>query len=179
MLCLRVLHLHVMKQILFLFAATTTVLLAAAQTRGTATLYGYVQSVSGGKAPEMAENGTRTSEGSRKNYRLYAASTTRVYPVEIWIEGERYGLTAKSVEQTPVEAGDDANIGSPKVQLVPKTTRKVVQLVPLNGAAIKSQSVKAKSLATQNAVVFVYRQNGKLVYSTLKKLAPLQAAAMQ
>lgn len=164
-----------MKQ-LFIALSLFTALSAAAQTKGNATLYGYVQYVSRGKAPEPDAGGLKTSEGARKNYVLYAASSSRIYPLEIWVEGVRYGVSVRTV-QTPVEYGDEAGVGLPKEVLVPKTAKTVIQLAPAPGRAPKTTSATGKRLAGANEVVLIYKQNGKLVYSTQAKLKKLAAAA--
>lgn len=163
-----------MKMIFFLIAALSFSMGCQAQEKGTLKLYGYVQRVSGGKAPEMNETtGLRTGGRSGRNYRLYTVSPKRIYPSELWIEGVRYGVSATTVTHTPVEYGDDNNIGAPKKVLVPKTTEQVLQLGPVAATEDKSRSVKVKSLAAKNAVVLVYKQGGKFYYQTLASLGDL------
>lgn len=152
--------------------------LAFAQTKGTAKLYGYVQEVSGGKRPELSGN-AETNGGPGKNYRLYAVSATRIYPTAIWVEGVKYGVTPKIITETPVVYVDENNIGSPKQTLVPSTKQKVVQLILNSTPQQKGNTQSGSTLAKGNDVVLVYRLGAKDYYSSLKKLSPLEAAALQ
>ena len=149
-----------------------------AQTKGTVKLHAFKQSVAQGKAPEVTD-GPQVSERQGKNYFIYAVSPSRIYPSEIWIEGERYGVSVTTITQTPVEQGDDRNIGAPKKVLVPKTTQKVIQLVPIPAVEEKSFGANAKSQAKTNDVVLVYKQNGKFYYKALKRMSDLEGAYMQ
>lgn len=168
-----------MRIFLFLLAAISVCASCSAQSKGTIKLYGFEQSVAGGKAPDINEKGLRVSKGGGKNYFLYAVSSSRIYPTEIWLEGTRYGATIKTIEQTPVEYGDEMNIGSPKKVLVPKTSQKVVQLIPNASTENKASGRKAKSLAQKNGLVVVYKQNGRFYYQVLAHLTSLTGAAMQ
>ena len=146
------------------------------QRKGTIKLYGYVQYASGGKGPEGT--GLRVSKGAGKNYFIYASSPSSINATEVWIEGVRYSVSTKTVKD-PVEYADAGNIGAPKKVLVPQTHQKLVQLIPNSSINAKSGSTKWKSLALTNALVVVYKQNGKLYYSALKTLSDLQSASMQ
>ena len=170
-----------MKQILLLIASFVFLAVAAtAQEKGAVTLYGYYQPVSRGKAPEMnADTGLRTSEGQGRNYLLYAVSASRIYPAEIWIKGTRMGVTIKTITETPVEHGDDANIGSPKKRLVPKTSQRVTQLLLTPAVDGKNLGIKAKNLAQTNELVLVYKQAGKFYYNVLPSLTALSSAPAQ
>jgi hypothetical protein len=169
-----------MKKLFFLLSIIAMSLFVSAQTKGNIKLYGYKQSVSRGKAPELDENTkTRVSQGSGTNYFLYTVSASRIYPVEAWVEGHHYSLMVETVAETPVEYGDENNIGSPKKVLVPKTTEKVLRLTLLPPVEGKSTGKQAKPLATSNDFVLVYKMNGKFYYSTLKSLSSVENAAMQ
>ncbi len=169
-----------MKAILFSLLSICLTTSLCAQTKGSLQLYGYKQSVSGGKAPDIIEGSSvRTGTGAGKNYFIYAVSAYRIYPSEIWIEGIRYGVQVKSITKTPVEYSDEANIGSSKKVLVPATTKKVIQLIPVTAVAIKSVGTKAKSLSATNELVVVYKQNGKFYYTAMKSLGKMESAAMQ
>lgn len=158
----------------------SSILITSAQEKGRAKLFGYYQPVSAGKAPEInPETGLRTSGGQGKNYFLYAVSSSRIYPVEIWIEGARLGVTIKTITTTPVLHGDDANIGSPKQELVPQTSQRVTQLILTPAAAEKNLGDRARLLAQTNEVVLVYKQDGRFQYSILPKLTRLNSAAAQ
>lgn len=110
---------------------------------------------------------------------MYAASTYRIYPAEIWIEGIRYGVSVKPITKTPVEYSDEANIGSPRSVLVPATSKKIIQLIPISATAAKHMGTMAKSLSATNELVVVYKQGGKFYYNTLKSLSAIESAAMQ
>jgi len=168
-----------MKTIYFLLAILITGVSCSAQSKGNIRLYGFEQSVAGGKAPDINEKGLRVGKRGGKNYFLYAVASSRIYPSEIWVEGTRFGVTTKTIEQTPVEYGDDMNVGSPKKVLIPKTSQKVVQLIPNASTESKSTGTKARALAQKNELVVVYKQGGKFYYQTLSRLASLEGAAMQ
>lgn len=169
-----------MKNLYFLSILLSLNLFACAQTKGTVKLYGYQQTVSRGKAPEMDENTkTRVSEGAGKNYYLYAVSPSKIIPVEAWVEGHHYGLMVNTITETPVEYGDENNIGSPKKLLVPKTTEKVVQLTLIPPVEGKATGKNAKPFSRTNDFVLVYKLNGKFYYNYLKTLTPLGSVAAQ
>ena len=168
-----------MKTVFFLLVLLITGISCSAQSKGNIKLYGFKQSVASGKAPDINEKGLRVSKGGGKNYYLYAVANSRIYPTEIWVEGFRSGVTIKTIEQTPVEYGDDMNVGSPKKVLIPKTSQKVVQLIPNAATESKAIGTKAKTLAQKNELVIVYKQGGKFYYQTLARLSSLEGTAMQ
>lgn len=154
--------------------------LSMAQTKGTATLYGYVQNVSGGIAPDRSqEPGLQIQTSGGTNYYIYlvSGSSSRIYPAELWINGKLYGVQMKSIVKTPVilESPDPALSGR---ILVPQTSSKVLQLVPISSNGVK-KSANGASLAKTNSVVAVYKQNGKLYYTALSELSSLENAALQ
>jgi hypothetical protein len=168
-----------MKTVYVLLALLMTCVSCSAQSKGNIRLYGFKQAVAGGRAPDINEKGLRVSKGGGKNYFLYAVSNSRIYPTEIWVEGTRFGVTIKIIEQTPVEYGDDMNVGSPKKVLIPKTSQKVVQLVPNASTESKITGAKAQTLAQKNELVVVYKQGSKVYYQTLARLSSLAGTAMQ
>lgn len=149
------------------------------QRKGNVQLYGYKQSVSGGKGPETGGNHPAQNNSAGKNYFLYAASDDRIYPTEVWVEGTRYGVSIKTVEKTPIEYDDGTNIGAPAKVLVPKTKKKIVQLVLIGGLKPKVETSTAGKLAATNALVLVYKTKGKLYQNTLPLLTELQSANRQ
>jgi hypothetical protein len=175
-----------MKQTLFLLAATLIFSTTKAQTRKDVKIYGYIQPVSRGVAPETntAEAGKLKSKGVKPgiNYFIYITgpASTRIYPIEMWLRGEQYSALPETVNKTPVQLADPALPGGPNIiTLVPKTTKKVMMLVP-GIAVIQSKSLAiAKSKAKTNELVIVYKMSGKLYYAVLEKLAVLEAAIMQ
>ncbi len=98
----------------------------------------------------------------------------------MWLKGKRYSAKPEAVNKTPVQMGDPALRDSHNIiTLVPKTTKKVMMLVPGN-AVIQSKSLAiAKSKARTNELVIVYKMSGKLYYALLKELNVLERASMQ
>ena len=169
-----------MKKVLFLAAVVFLNSVAYSQTKGVISLYGFKQSVSGGKAPDVIEGSSvRTNGPGGKNYYIYATSPSRIYPSEIWIEGIQYGVSIRSIAKTPVEYSDEANIGSQKTVLVPKTSEKLIQIIPVPITGKKSTGTKVNSLSASNELVVVYKQHGKFYYTALKSLSRLESAVMQ
>jgi hypothetical protein len=167
-----------MRSIFFLLFALGLCLAGFGQKKGKVKLYGFKQVVASGKAPGFdSTTGLRISKESGRNYYLYAVAPSRIYPTEMWIDGNHYGVTIKTIEKTPVEIKDEIVVRAPKMVLVPKTTEKVVQLIPTAAIQSKAASKLAKSLAQTNAIVVVYKQNGKFYYQTLPKLETLTSAA--
>ena len=149
------------------------------QTEGSAKLYGYVQPVlPGANNSVIAEGGEQVTEPKKtgKNYRIYIESSSRVYPVEIWINGEPYSARMDVISSTPVEFGSEGT-GNRKV-LVPKTSKKVLLLTPATYTETKNTG-DVRSVASLNELVVLYKQNGKFYYNKLEKLEILEAAAMQ
>lgn len=166
-----------MKRILSIMFLSLLAGFAFAQSKGNIKLYAYQQSVSRGSAPE-ATDGPQTSTGAGRNYWIYTVAPGRVYPAEIWLNGTRFGVSVTTIRQTPVEWEDAGNIGATKKTLVPKSTGTTLQLVPV-GAADKAIGKTAKSLARANAVVLVYKRNGKFFYVTQKTWKDMEGTQMQ
>ena len=148
-------------------------------------LYAYEQQVIPGaqKAKDIDgdDNGNSANESGKKyNYFFYAvsASALRMYPVELWVKGKKYGVQFKTVS-SPVTFTDGHIPGNPKTSvLVPKTGNKVLQLIPTDVIAGKNYPT-AERLATQNEIVFVFKQGGKFYYQTKPELLRLDAAVLQ
>ena len=115
---------------------------------------------------------------ANKYYFIYLASSGKVTPVEIWINGEAYSPIVNEVSATPVEytnptSGDQ----KPKV-LVSRTNRTVLQLSPsLN--KIPKPAQKGRSLSSKNELVVIYKANGKLYYKAMARLNGLDPVQMQ
>lgn len=177
-------HLRYMKLLItcisLLFAFT-----ASAQTRTDVKIYGYVQPVTGGASPVDAPNesgAVSAVQSERKNYYIYITGPTgqRIYPTEIWIEGKQYSTRTVSVK-SPVELTIHTGETNPKKKvLVPGTSRQVYQITP-SPAAPASGKVLAISQkkSAENEVVISYKLGSKMYYAVLKKLSPLEPAAMQ
>lgn len=172
-------------KILFILLTALLSIRSQAQQNPNVKLYAYSQQVVPGtqKAAERDENGNRlpADNGTMYNYMLYAvsASPARVYPVELWLHGKKYGVTIKTISQTPVVHTEFTNPSHPnKKVLVPQTNRKVLQLIPADAAMTKAYP-KAERLAASNELVFVYKQNGKFFYQTMSRLTDLATVNLQ
>jgi hypothetical protein len=102
-----------------------------------------------------------------------------VYPVELWVGGKRYGVSVQPVAETPVVYQNETYLGAPKITLVPNTKQQVIRLLPIAAPASKSPGFSEKTIAQKNALVVVYRQNGKFYYQSLPKLIRLETIAAQ
>ena len=168
-----------MKKILFLLLIIAVSVTSRSQTEGSAKLYGYIQDVlPGANNTVIVEGGGQVNEPAKpkKNYRIYLESTSRVYPVEIWINGQPYSARMDVISSTPVVFGSETT--GNKKELVPKTSRKVILLTPAPYIASKNTG-DVESIASTNELVVLYKQNGKFYYNKLEKLEQLEAAAMQ
>jgi len=175
-----------MKQTLSLLAFLFIFLMSDAQTRKDVKIYGYVQPVSRGVSPDTKtdEAGNLISKDLKpgSNYFVYITvpATTRIYPIEIWVKGKQYSLKSKIINITPVQMADPALPDGPHlITLVPKTTKKVMMLIPGNDVIPGKSLAIAKSKAQTNELVVVYKMNGKLYYSLLEKLDIIDRGTMQ
>lgn len=166
---------------LFLFSLLFMTLTAAAQTRGGARLYGYRQPVVRGAAPDRvqeeggSERATTRKEGN--NYYLYLSAPARVVPQEMWINGTPYSVSYSPVPEKPVVLSRSVvAVGVEEITLVPQTGDYVWKLTPAPPVEHKLTGVGRK-LSQGAGLVVVYRQGGKLYYSTLKELQLLDAAS--
>jgi len=153
-------------------------------------LYGYRQAVIPGAAAankrviDDAGNVVteRRTEDTRNTYHIYLATTakTRVYPIEVWINGEAFSARPENGAKTPVEVPSGPGVmgRASNSTLVPKTTQKVTRLIPIPLVADKT-SQKAAALAKQAELVVVYKQGGKTYYKTIKTLEALPPVALQ
>lgn len=155
------------------------------QTAKTVSLYAYKQPVVSGAPPKVtySEGGQENAAPrvSKFNYFIYIAgpSNLRIYPVEIWLGGKKYGVKSSAVKQTPIQ---QTNVNIPEyskpVVLVPKTSKTVLQLTTTTASSQKGLTV-AKTLAKSNEVVVVYKMGGKFYYVLAKKMTRLDPMAMQ
>jgi hypothetical protein len=170
-----------MKQ-LFLIGFVLFALAAAGQTKGTGKLYGYKESVAPGiPRRDLQEDGTEITQQprARANYYIYLVTPMRAYPSEVWMNGEMYSASVRTITQTPVQHTNH-QVPSEPVQtvLVPKTNERVIQITPAPAITSK-QSSAGKRLAATNELVVVYRHGGKFYYQVLPKLSAMNGAAMQ
>ncbi|MFN2439942.1 MAG: hypothetical protein ABR503_12135 [Chitinophagaceae bacterium] len=171
---------------LLLFSFVFIFSFVKAQTRTDVKIYGYIQPVSSGVSPPVAidEEGNVSSRGIKRgsNYFIYLTgpASVRIYPIEMWVNGEPYSAKPETINKTPIEKADPSFPDGPKkITLVPKTTKKVMMLVPGTASFTNKSLANAKSLAKTNELVVVYKMNGKLYYSLLKKLQTIERADMQ
>jgi hypothetical protein len=174
---LQQLDLNKMKRFYFLLIIIGLYSAASAQTEGASKIYGYKQRVKPGTI-RVDDNGREVQAKPVYNYFIYLASTTKVIPVEIWINGEVYSVTINTVPATPVKYTNPMLDDNKSEILVPKTTRKVLQLAPSTDK-IQKPTQKAKTLSAKNELVIIYKGSGKTYYKALLKLKELEPLAMQ
>jgi hypothetical protein len=166
-----------MKHFYFLFIAMLTSFFSFAQVQGASKIYGYKQKVTPGTI-RVDENGNPAPRKTIYNYNIYLASTTKVIPTEIWLNGEAFSVTANEVKETPVEHRNTASATDKSKILVPKTSRRVLQLIPsLN--KIQKPTKKGKALSVKNELVLIYKGGSKLYFKTIAELAQLESISMQ
>jgi hypothetical protein len=174
-----------MKYILFLAGFCFLMMAANAQTRTDVTLYAYARPVTGGVPPKISnqENNLQAYSPAKAkyNYLIYleGPAKTRIYPVEMWIGGEKKGVRATIVNNTPIEikTGDIPEY-SKTITLVPKTLNRVYQLdlsTPIPG----KEMAEARTKAATNEIVVVYKYAGKFYYAALKKIKLLDPVVLQ
>ncbi len=156
---------------------------AAAQTAA-GKLYGFQQKISGGqqKAVVLDEYGQATKErpAQKTATRIYfeTALTTRIYPVQMWVNGEAYHARLEPVRQRPVTSPNAAETGGAAQVLIAESSKALYLVTPAPLVAHKA-AARAEALAGNNSVVLLYKQSGKMRYAVLKKFTALQPAAMQ
>jgi hypothetical protein len=172
----------------FLILITLSLLLSTklfAQSRTDVKLYAYARPVTGGIMPKIStqENGSQTmvKPKTKFNYLFYleGPKKLRIYPVELWLKGERHGVKSTDVNTTPVEISTGELPQYTKtITLVPKTNNKVIKLdlaVAVNG----KDFLKAKAKAEANDVVLVYKYAGKFYYAVQNKIRILDPIVLQ
>lgn len=157
--------------------------IASGQTQGNARIYGYKEPVSRGASPQQTidENGNKISTTGYQafNYFIYLVSPSRVYPSEMWLNGQPYAVNLETISQTPVERKNFNNPGEVNTtELVPATDQKVIRLKPVPAIDDKL-STKGRSLSEDHELVVMYKLNGKFYFGTLKNLTILEPAALQ
>jgi hypothetical protein len=172
-----------MKNLFILIFLTGLGFSVAAQSKGSAKLYGFKEGVTAGRSPGRAidESGKEKTAGIRTsyNYFIYLVSAAQAAPTEIWIGGKPYAVTTKKIDKTPVERKNYILPGHPKTTvLVPRTKQKVLTLLPAPATHSKL-SEKARALARTNELVVVYTINGRSYYSCLSSLTELEPVATQ
>ncbi len=177
------LHPGCMKHAILTLLFFTGALLLKAQTSKD-TLYGFQQHISSGtkKVGDIDENGNlikqKTPEVSHYSIYLATASKTRIYPIQMWINGEAFSVKIETIEQPPVEY---SNINAPAAKvkpLFPEPTGTIYKLTPTPLVANKGED-KGNALAQENAVVLYYTKSGKKYYEILKKFTKLEPVSLQ
>lgn len=176
-------HHAFMKRILF--TATVFVVAFSGHAQSTSDkLYGFRQQVSPGitKAADIDESGrvTKRKTATSVQHAIFftTASKTRIYPVQVWLNGEAFSVKAETLEHPPVTySNSDAVITKPKL-LFPQSAGTIYRLTPMPLLADKSNG-KGKALAQANAVVLLYKKSGKMQYGVLKKFTDLEPASLQ
>ena len=174
-----------MKKLILAFILLSCSCILHAQSYSGVKIFGFQQSVSGGKRPTAAINeknvaGT-VAATPRKNLWLYLAlpAKTVVSVTELYMDGKKYKVKTEKIVKTPVEYTDAAIPDEPKTTvMVPATKQPVVKLTPLSAVAFSPNSTLRKLLAA-NEVVVGYTVKGKKYYTALKKLTYLDPALMQ
>lgn len=175
-------HPALMKQSIFMLLFLGTALFLQAQ-KAKPELYGYRQRITGGakKVGEIDETGKLIKKKTRDvfHYAIYVAtaSKARIYPVQLWINGEAFSVEMERVMQTPVtqEAVNLLN-GNAKI-LVPEAAGSVYKLNTVPLISDKGDN-RAYTLAKTHAVLFLYKTAGKLQYGVLKKFTDLEPVSM-
>lgn len=109
---------------------------------------------------------------------LTSASKAKIYPVQMWINGEALSVEAetKTAMQLMQETANMHNDKTNKIIRITDGTIWKLTPVPL----ITDKSVRrAKTLANENAVVVLYKSGGKLRYGVLKKFTDLDPVSLQ
>lgn len=174
-----------MKSILFLSAFCFLTFGLKAQTRPDVKLYAYARPVTGGVPPKISpqENNLQIYRSAKGKYTyliyLEGPAKKRIYPVEIWLFGERKGVKVSFIRKTPVaiKTGDLPGY-SKTITLVPETSNRVYQLDP--GPAPMEKEIKgAGEKAAANDVVVVYKCAGQFYYALQKKIKILEPVVLR
>jgi hypothetical protein len=172
----------------FLILIVLSVLLSTrlfAQSRSDVKLYAYARPVTGGVMPKIStqENGSQTMIKPKTKYSylfyLEGPKKLRIYPVELWIKGERYGIKTTAVNTTPVEiTSGELPQYTKTITLVPKTKNRVIKLDP--AVAVNGKNFpKAKAKAETNEIVLVYKYGGKFYYAVQDKIKLIEPIVLQ
>ena len=172
----------------FLILIALSVLLSTklfAQSKQDVKLYAYARPVTGGVMPRIStqENGSQTMIKPKTKYSylfyLEGPKKLRIYPVELWIKGDRHGIKATDVNTTSVEISTGELPQYTKtITLVPETSNRVYQL-DLGMAITGKEMAAARTKASSNELVVVYKYAGKFYYAAEKKIKVLEPVVLQ
>jgi hypothetical protein len=127
------------------------------------------------------ETGKEIKEVAEKklNYYIYAEQkkSTIITIVSIWVKGKNYSTKASLVSKTPVEVkSDDPSSGN--TVLVPKSNNKVILITPgSEKKTMQKPSAYLSKALSSSEVIIVYKWNGKIYYSEIKKIKELKTVA--
>ena len=148
-------------------------------------LYAYRQTSLPGLPPSTDSNKTINISAEKKGpsvtYLIYLTHSTEkeIDLLEIWLNGESFGVAQEPVATTPVEYLYDNNSLQPqKMLLVPATQNKVLRLTPIEKIPSKT-SLQKKALARTNELIVVYKERDKVNSKLLKKIKNLPPAFRQ
>ena len=146
-------------------------------------VYAYSQAVLQGAKPgnNVEEGGKeiKTVPEKKLNYLFYAEQkkSTVINIISVWIKGKNYSTRASLVAKTPVEMrSDDPASGS--TTLVPKSLNKIILITPSGQKITKQKPSPYLSKAIRSSeLIIVYKWNGKIYYSEVKKIKELKSVA--
>lgn len=171
------------RKLLLLFALLSGIL---TYSQPSLSLRAYKQVVFPGTVPAgISENNAPTASIGKKastNYYLYLIYPKKetVLPQQLWINKKAYTLKVEPVPQTPVNH-TVRNIPTRPVttQLVPKTTGKVVRLVPAAATNSMPTTTSIRKLVDTSELVVSYKWKGKTYYKALKQITELEPEMME
>src|SRR6476619_1170995 len=137
-------------------------------------IFGYTRDVLPGTIPKGTDENGKALPKPKENveYLIYISgpSKTRIYPVEVWIRGEKFSASGMTENHSPVQTTGD--LGK-TITLVPKTAG-TIQRIHTAKAVEGKNFPNAKTKATSNDLVIVYKMNGKFYSATLKHLQKIE-----
>lgn len=132
-------------------------------------LYGFSQPASPGTV--KARNPTDPSKKdwhTRLNYTFYLESKETIKPVEVWVNQQRFAISATQQLYSPVKHPAKDSI------IVPFSNKKLWEFTKTNTLpALSNTSIKLKKLIRENELVVGYIWKGKKYYVSLKKIRGL------
>jgi hypothetical protein len=147
----------------------------------TDTLFAYRQRVTPGtqKIGDMDENGKLIKKEAKPVFHyticFIAPSKTPIYPVQLWVNGKAAAVEATTLENPPTVY---TNVDAPR-PLFAQPVGTIYKLTPAPLAVDKDIAGTGKTLAVNNAVVLLYKKDGKLQYEVLKKFTDQPAVSLQ
>lgn len=144
-------------------------------------IYAYKQASIPGILPDYSDDNDIKDEKAKKperkqnyNYWFYLTvpKTDNITITGLWISGKQYAIKSEIIKDLPVKkivfTGLEKN---DTTVMVPVTSNKVILVYP-SGEKL-DDSKYALNLARTNELVIRYKRNGKIHYTTLKKIKEL------